>query len=426
MKKTNKGVLFKFQPFSRKQKMVLNWWQDGSPYKDFDGIIADGSIRSGKTISMICSFLIFSQQRFYGQNFIIAGRTIGALKRNVIQPMLQILNTWGWTYSYNRSENYLIIGTNTYYMFGANTEASQDSLQGLTSAGALADEVALFPKSFTDQMVGRCSVQGSKLFFNCNPKGPYHYFKTEFVDKCESKKIFYLHFTMDDNLSLSQEVKERFKRMFTGLFFKRYILGLWVMAEGIIYDMFDENIHVVNVLEDFNLGKLNFGQYFISCDYGTQNPMVFLLFGKSNEQWYLIKEYYYDGRNSGKQKTDEEYYNDLENFIGDTKVQSIIVDPSASSFITCIRSKEKYHVKKAKNDVDKGIRNTATAISLRKILIDKSCRNTIQEFNSYVWNEKSLERGLDEPLKVNDHCMDALRYFVNTVLSNSNTTSVFK
>lgn len=424
-KKNNNGVSFKFQPFSSKQKQILYWWDSGSPFENYDVVIADGAIRSGKTISMICSFLIFTQRRFYGQNFIVAGKTVGALKRNVIQPMLQILNAWGWEYHYNRSENFLIVGTNTYYMFGANTQASQDALQGLTAAGALADEVALFPQNFTDQMMGRCSVEGSKIFFNCNPRNPYHYFKTEFIDKAKDKKIFYLHFTMDDNLSLSASVKERFKRMFTGVFFKRYILGLWVQAEGIIYDMFDEEAHVVDLADLVEKGGINFTQFNVSCDYGTQNPMVFLLWGKaSNGVSYLIKEYYYDGRNMGVQKTDEQYYHDLDDFIGDFKVASIVVDPSASSFIATIRSHNKYHVRKGKNDVDKGIRRTATAISEGNILIDKSCKNTKQEFYSYVWNDKALERGLDEPLKTNDHCMDALRYYVNTILNEA--TSIFK
>lgn len=264
-----KTKAFEFKPFSQKQKKLLYWWEKGSPYKDYDIVIADGAIRSGKTIAMICSFLRWSMKNFQGESFILAGKSIGALKRNVLKPMFQILEAWGIKYEYNRSEHFIVIGTNTYYCFGANNEASQDVLQGLTAAGAMADEVALFPQSFVDQMIGRCSVDSAKIFMNCNPRGPYHYVKVELIDKAREKKIYYLHFTMDDNLSLPEKVKERFRRMFSGVFFKRYILGLWVMAEGIIYDMFDEDKHKVPTIERA------YTEYYLSCDYGTQNPTVF-------------------------------------------------------------------------------------------------------------------------------------------------------
>jgi PBSX family phage terminase large subunit len=406
----NKPKAFKFNPFSIKQRKLLCWWEEGSPYKDYDIVIADGAIRSGKTIAMICSFLIWSQKHFRGEDFIIAGKSIGALKRNVIKPMQQILAAWGWKYQYNRSENYIIIGANTYYLFGANNEASQDVLQGLTAAGALADEVALFPQSFVDQMIGRCSVDGAKIFMNCNPRGPYHFMKVEFIDKALEKLIYYLHFTMDDNLSLSERVKERFRRMFSGVFFKRYILGLWVMAEGIIYDMFDEAKHKVPTVDRVYI------EYYVSCDYGTQNPTTFGLWGKHHGKWYKVKEYYYSGRDESKQKTDEEFYQDLEKFIGNINAKAVIVDPSAASFIATIRKHGKFRVVHAKNDVLDGIRNMATALNEGLILFNDCCINTFREFFSYIWDDKAAERGEDKPVKQNDHCMDSDRYFVNTII----------
>lgn len=273
-RKNRKVKGFKFQPFSIKQKKLLFFWEKGSPFADKDIVIADGAIRSGKTIAMICSFFRWSLKHFKGENFILAGKTIGALKKNVIGPMQQILKALGLEYTYNRSENFIVIGDNTYYMYDASTEASQDKLQGLTAAGALADEVALFPQSFVDQMIGRCSVDGAKIFMNCNPGSPYHFVKTELIDKSKEKNILYMHFTMDDNLSLSERVKERFRRMFSGVFFKRYILGLWVQAEGLIYDMFDEVKHKVQTI------IREYKEFYISCDYGTQNATVFLLWGK--------------------------------------------------------------------------------------------------------------------------------------------------
>ena len=302
MKKRKRTTSFKFQPFSLKQKKLLAWWTDGSPYKDYDMVIAEGAIRSGKTISMIDSFITWSLAKHRHQNFIVAGKSMGALKRNVLEPMFQILTAKGIYYHYNRSENpHVVIGTNTYYLFGANNEASQDTLQGLTAAGAYLDEVALFPRSFVDQAIGRCSAEtngnGAKVFFNCNPAGLYHWFKTDFIDKAKEKRILVLHFTMDDNMSLSEKVKERFRRMFSGVFFKRYILGLWVMAEGLVYDMFNEKLHVIKTLLD------TFDRIFAGGDYGINNPTAFLLIGQKANDFYVIREYYYDSRKHGRQKT---------------------------------------------------------------------------------------------------------------------------
>lgn len=431
MRRTKRQVkVFKFKPFSIKQRRLLNWWRDGSPYKDYDIVIADGAIRSGKTIAMICSFLQWTMETFQGEDFIIAGKSIGALKRNVLKPMFQILSAWGIPYDYNRSENFIIVGGNTFYCFGANNEASQDVLQGLTAAGALADEVALFPQSFVDQMIGRCSIDGSKIFMNCNPRGPYHYMKTEFIDKAAEKRIYHLHFTMDDNLSLSERVKERFRRMFSGVFFKRYILGLWVMAEGIIYDMFDESVHKVPTVERI------YSEYYVAIDYGTQNPTTFGLWGKYGKSWYKVKEYYYSGRDEGKQKTDEDYYKDLEKFIGpisqeqvvddygfySSKLKGVIVDPSAASFIALIKQKGELPVRDASNEVLDGIRNVATALKTGLIYYNDCCINTFKEFYSYAWDPKAQERGEDKPVKENDHCLDGDRYFVNTVLFNGPAT----
>lgn len=237
MTMNNTGFVFK--PFSQKQQQLINWWREGSPYADCDTMIADGSIRSGKTIACICSFLSWSMERFEDQNFILAGKTIGSLKKNVIGPMQQILAAWRIPYHYVRSgENYMTIGANTYYLYDAHNESSQDKLQGLTAAGALADEAALFPQKFIDQMIGRCSVDGAKVFLNCNPESPAHYVKTELIDKAKEKSIYHLHFTMDDNLALSPKTKDKFQRMFSGVFYRRFILGEWAATDGLVYPQF--------------------------------------------------------------------------------------------------------------------------------------------------------------------------------------------
>lgn len=407
----NNVVPFKFASFSRQQKKLLTWWHPLSPYKDHFMCIADGAVRSGKTIADIDSFLTWSLSTFDGENFIIAGKSMGALKRNVLQPLFKILASKGIPYVYHRSSEapHIQIGNNLYYIFGANNEKSQDVLAGMTAAGAYADEIALFPQSFVEQMIARCSVEGAKVFGNCNPQGPYHWFKLEYIDKAAEKQILYLHFTMDDNLTLSDKVKERYRRMFSGVFFKRYILGLWVMAEGIIYDMFDPDKHTVPTVDR------RYTQYYVSCDYGTQNPMTFGLWGQYAGAWYKVKEYHWEGR-KGRQKDDQQYYDDLVAFVGDLHIQAIIVDPSAASFIATIRKHGKFTVRKANNDVGDGIRNVATAINTGLIKYNDCCKETFREFYSYVWDEKAAEKGKDEPIKQNDHHMDGDRYFVHTII----------
>ncbi|SFE90246.1 PBSX family phage terminase large subunit [Peptostreptococcus sp. D1] len=410
-KRENKKFIF--HPFSTKQLQLMNWWRPTAPSSICDMVIADGAIRSGKTIAMICGFLNYSQTLFQGENFIIAGKTIGSLKKNVIEPMKEILNAWGWKFEYNRSENYIVIDTNIYYMYDANNEASQDKLQGLTAAGALADEAALFPRTFIEQMIARCSVTGAKLWLNCNPGGAFHWLKTEFIDKAKSKMIYRLHFNMDDNLSLSEDVKNRYERLYKGVFYLRYVKGLWVQAEGVIYDMFNTDKHS---FKTHLIGKCQ--EYYTSIDYGTQNAMVYLLWGKLKDRWYCIKEYYYSGREKEKQKSDNKYYEDLVKFLDGIIPTAIIIDPSAASFIQLIREKGKYKVRKAKNDVADGIRNVATALSNRIIAFHNECINCFKEFSTYIWDEKAAARGEDKPVKEHDHCLDAIRYFIHTIIFN--------
>lgn len=418
MKRINQ--IFKFRPFSQKQRKVLNWWCDASPVKDYDGIIADGAIRSGKTLSMSLSFVLWAMTTFSGQNFAMCGKTIGSFRRNVLFWLKLMLKSRGYHVADHRADNLIIISRNGvenyFYIFGGKDERSQDLIQGITLAGVFFDEVALMPESFVNQATGRCSVEGSKYWFNCNPDGPYHWFKTNWIDKRKEKKLLYLHFTMDDNLSLSEKVKARYRSMYTGVFYKRYIQGLWCMAEGIIYDMFDLDRHVVNISKHQDK-LLNSGRY-VSIDYGTQNATVFLLWNKGIDGvWYCTREYYYSGRDRGKQKTDTEYADDFEKWLGDTNIKAVIVDPSAASFIAELR-KRKYKVIKAKNDVEDGIRVVSTKLNQDKITFDDSCKNTIKEFGSYIWDEKASQRGEDRPVKENDHAMDAIRYFVYTIINN--------
>ncbi|NRD80295.1 PBSX family phage terminase large subunit [Bacillus sp. BRMEA1] len=402
-----KPAPFTFQPFSKKQMQVLTWWRDGSPVKDKDGIICDGSVRAGKTVVMSLSYIMWAMETFKDENLGMSGKTIGSFRRNVLTPLKRMLKSRGYRVKDHRADNFLTISykgtTNYIYIFGGRDESSQDLIQGITLAGMFFDEVALMPQSFVNQATARCSVEGAKFWFNCNPEGPYHWFKLEYLDKLKEKKLTQLHFTMDDNLSLSERVKDRYKRMYSGVFYQRFILGLWVLAEGIIYDMFRDDPHVVQTIPECDY-------YYVTCDYGTQNPCVFLLLGRKGETVYIVKEYYYDGRNKGIQKTDSQYADDLEKFLKDTKAKHMYVDPSASSFIAEIQKRNIIKVRKADNDVLNGIRSVAKRLSNNQLFVHESCMNTRKEFASYVWDEKAAKRGEDKPLKENDHSLDALRY----------------
>jgi PBSX family phage terminase large subunit len=420
-----KQAIFKFKPFSDKQLKVLTWWLPNSPVKDRDGIIADGAIRSGKTLSMSLSFVMWAMFYFNGQNFGMCGKTIGSFRRNVLFWLKLMLRSRGYGVADHRADNLVVVTkgdvTNYFYIFGGKDERSQDLIQGITLAGCFFDEVALMPESFVNQATGRCSVDGSKFWFNCNPDGPYHWFKVNWIDKLDLKNLLYLHFTMDDNLSLSEKIKARYRSMYSGVFFDRYIKGLWVVAEGVIYDMFDKVKHVLD-----SVTGLIKDQYYVSVDYGTQNATVFLLWCKNNKgQWVCIKEYYYSGRDEDSQKTDTEYADDLKSFLGGIKPTKIIIDPSAASFIAELK-KRGYSIKKARNDVLDGIRFVASMLNQEKIAFAASCVNTILEFNSYIWDAKASEKGDDKPIKQHDHAMDAVRYFCYTVLARGQGITILK
>lgn len=397
--------------FSAKQLSAMLWW-NMDEYKDKDAVICDGSIRSGKTVSMTVGFILWSMSRFEGQTFAICGKTIESLRRNVITPMRTKWLKGIVEIGEHRSNNSLTIKKgkvqNTYYLFGGKDEGSAALIQGVTLAGALLDEVALMPRSFVEQAIARCSVEGSRFWFNCNPENPYHWFYDEWIKRCESKNALHLHFTMDDNYSLSDSIRKRYEHMYTGLFYDRFILGLWSMAQGVIYDMFRTDKHVKPFTE-------RYFQQFISIDYGTYNPCVFLDCRRKeiggSALYHIEREYYYDGRTKGIQKTDEEYLDDLDEFCAGNRRIPLLIDPSAASFITGAKRRG-WQVLSVDNAVLPGIRTVASMLQKDRLTISENCLHTIEEFHSYVWDEKAGETGTDAPIKKNDHCMDALRYFV--------------
>lgn len=404
-------LVFKFKPFSRKQRKVLNWWTPESPVKDADGIICDGAIRAGKTLAMSLSYVLWAMHTFNGEQFAMCGKTIGSFRRNVLFWLKVMLAGRGYHVEDRRGENLVTVSKgqriNYFYIFGGTDERSQDLIQGMTLAGVLLDEVALMPESFVNQAVARCSVDGSTLWFNCNPEFPSHWFKINWIDKAREKGLLYIHFTMDDNLSLSERVKERYKRMYTGVWYDRFIRGLWVLAQGLIYPMYAE------AMGEPPEGEAE--EYCLSVDYGTQNAFAALLWGRYDKVWWGLREYYYSGREEGIQKTDEEYAADLDAAFKDItpgKKIEVIIDPSAASFIALLRQRDRrYKVIKADNAVLDGIRDTATCLKTGIVKIGSSLKAWKKEAEGYTWDEKA---GDDKPVKTNDHAMDATRYFVKT------------
>ena len=277
----------------------------------------------------------------------------------------------------------------------------------MTLAGVMFDEVALMPRSFVEQALARCSVEGSKFWFNCNPDSPEHWFYKEWIQKHKEKNALYLHFTMKDNNSLSEKVKKRYENMYSGVFYDRFIRGLWVVAEGLVYDFFQSKKETIIKTVDMN----DYNEFYVSIDYGTINPCSMGLWGVNSEGAARIRESYFDSRKEGRQRTDEEHYQALVELVEDLPITRVIVDPSAASFIECIRRHGEFRVKPAINSVIDGIRITSSLLNAGMIRIDPSCKDCIREFGLYRWDEKKTA---DTVLKENDHAMDEVRYFCNT------------
>ena len=424
-------IIIKWTTLSKKQMQLLTWWTEKSPYSSYSGIIAEGAIRSGKTLVMSLSFVVWSMSSYNRSKFAICGKTVGSLRRNVITNLKEVLIARGYKVIDKQSENLLIVSKggihNSYYLFGGRDERSQDLIQGITLAGVLLDEVALMPRSFVEQAMGRCSVEGSKFWFNCNPEGPSHWFYKEIVLKAEERKFLRLHFALEDNLSLSQEIIDRYKSMFSGIFYKRFIKGEWAFADGVVYDCFDEAVNTYcegdrdKVLPVIIRENDPFDGYPIyGTDYGVYNPHVYLEVYKYSKvddpipYFYVDAEYYYDGRANMKQKTDDEYVDDFLLFNDSKHYKECIVDPSASSLITAMR-KRGIAVRKANNDVQDGIRMVYSLLRTGHIKINRDrCPNLINEMGLYIWNEKRSLLGQEEVVKQNDHALDALRYAIRT------------
>ena len=390
---------------SDKQKKILAF-----PYSQYDALICDGAVRSGKTSIMMWAFVRWAMDNFNGQRFGICGKTVDSATKNIVDPFTSMsLAKERYIIRWRRSEKILEVRrgtvTNIFEVFGGKDESSFTLIQGRTLAGVLLDEVVLMPRSFVEQALTRCSVDGAKLWFSCNPGSPQHWFFVEWIQRHKERNALYLHFKMTDNPGLSEKTLARYEAMFTGVFRQRYIDGLWVLAEGLIYSVFGDSTIVPTIEREYS-------RYVIAIDYGILNPMAMLLWGFCDGVWYQVDEYYHSGRETSRQKTDQEYYEDLEQLAGDRYIDCLIIDPSATSFIALVKQKRRFRIRQAKNDVIDGIQKTASAIQQGKIKVNDCCKRTIKEYGLYSWDEKADE---DRPIKDNDHAMDATRYFVNTM-----------
>lgn len=391
---------------SEKQKKILAF-----PYSKFDAIICDGAVRSGKTSIMMWSFVEWAMREFNFQRFGICGKTVDSASKNIISPFIAMtLAKRRYIMRWRRSEKVLEVRrgsvVNYFEIFGGKDEGSAALIQGRTLAGVLLDEVALMPRSFVEQALARCSVDGARLWFSCNPESPQHWFKREWIDQKEKRNALYLHFEMRDNPSLSEKTLAQYESRYTGVFYDRYIRGLWVLAEGLVYDFFGEGQIVDDVPQS--------GRYYISCDYGTLNPFSAGLWCVTATEATRIKEYYYSGRGTNAQKTDEEYYEEIRKLADGYHVEYVVIDPSAASFITTVFRRGEFRVAKADNEVMDGIRKTAVYLKSGKMKIHRSCKDAIREFGLYRWDEDST---VDKVIKESDHAMDDIRYFANTIMT---------
>lgn len=370
----------------------------------------EGSVRSGKTIGSILKWIDYVGNGPQGP-LIMTGKTNETLYRNVLQPMQEFL---GADMTYSKGERILRMWGREIFCFGANDERAENKIRGITCAGSYGDEITLWPESYYNMMLSRMSVEGAKCFLTTNPDNPNHWLKKKHINRKKELDMILFKYNIDDNIFLPQDYISNLKKEYVGLWYRRFIDGDWCIAEGAVYDFFDENIHCG--------GRLPKAQYYAaSLDYGTNNPFSCGLYG-INESTYpkiwRIKSYWYDSKERGRQQTDAEYSRDLREFVGDVPLRYIFVDPSAASFKLQLKKDGFTGIRNADNDVIDGIRTQATMLKNGEYMIskDKSNQPCIDEYYSYVWDEKYTQgKGIDKPLKTQDHSKDDERYILHTL-----------
>lgn len=363
--------------------------------------ILDGSVRSGKTVITFILWGLWVATMPIDKTYLMTARTLTTLKRNCLEPMVQFFGAENFQYSISSKQGRLF-GRNIQFE-GANDAQAEAKIRGLTLQGAYVDEITLVPEDYFTMLLSRLSEKDAKLFGSTNPDSPSHWLKKKYLDRADELSIYYDTYVIDDNTFLDPEYIKSIKNEYVGVFYDRFILGKWVIAEGLVYEFGEENI-----TDEIPVT----GEYYVSCDYGTMNPFSCGLWCVNGDKAVRIKEYYYNGRETNAQRTDEEYVDDVERLIEGYNVRKIIVDPSAASFIAALK-KRNHNVLRANNDVMDGIRTVARFLKKGNIKIHRSCKDAINEFGLYSWNDKSVE---DAVIKENDHAMDDIRYFCYTIM----------
>lgn len=364
--------------------------------------IWEGSVRSGKTIASIVRWLEYVRTGPKG-DLLMVGKTERTLKRNILDLIQKIVGNKNYHYAQGNGELFLF--GRKIYIVGANDERSENKIRGMTLAGAYGDEATLWPSGFWKMLLTRLSVKDAKLFATTNPDSPGHWLMVDYLER-EDLDMARFSFILDDNLSLDPKYVESLKKEFTGVFYQRFILGKWVLAAGLIYDMFDKKKHVIKNIPAYINPKL------IGIDFGTNNPTTFILIAERDDVYYIVKEYVYNGRKEQKKKTVRTYSKDLKKFMGDIK-PSIYIDPSATPLIAQLEE-DGIYPEHADNSVLDGIQTIGVLLEKGKLFIHEDCTETIKEFESYIWDEKASAKGEDKPIKDNDHCLDAIRYAIHT------------
>lgn len=383
------------------------------PEQDKPLNILEGAVRSGKTWCLHPKALYCCDYRVGGRK-VITGVSKQSVYNNVLNDLFNIIGHSN--HGYNRNTGQLRLFDSEWLVIGAKDEGSEKYIRGLTVGIALCDEVSLMPQSFFQMLLSRMSPAGARLYGTTNPDNAYHWLKAEYLDNLDLRArniLWSEHFTMADNPNLTKEFVDSQKRLYTGFFYKRFIEGLWVVAEGAIYkDSWSEDL--LYDLKDEPPGLRTPGGHerrTIAIDYGTTNPMVFLDIYDDGRQFWVAREYYWDSAKQMRQKTDAEYVDDLIEFIGPSKNAKVVLDPSAASFKAELRKRGVWQVD-ADNEVEEGIRIVSMVLNQRMV---RFCRQTvpktIQEMQTYAWDSKAAQRGEEKPLKVHDHGPDAFRYF---------------
>ncbi len=360
-------------------------------------------MRSGKTVASILRWLDFIENGPPGE-LLMVGKTERTLKRNILDPIAELLDEDDFRLSTGKGEA-TILGRRVY-LAGANDERSENKIRGLTLVGAYGDEITLWPESFFTMLLSRLSLPGAAFFGTTNPDSPFHWLKKKYLDRAEELRLRHWSFGLEDNPTLPVEYVEALKREYTGLWYRRFILGQWALAEGVVYDMFDPAHHVVKTLPPIK-------RHWVGIDYGTTNPTVFLLVGEGEDDClYVTREWRWDSAAKGRRLTDQQLSAEYRRWIGNVTPQRVFVDPSAASFITQLYHDGVRGITPADNAVVDGIQDVSTLLGARRLRIHESCTGLIEEMGNYVWDTKAQERGEDTPIKQNDHGPDALRYAI--------------